>query len=97
MKINGEEYTAPELNFTTMRKMENFGVTLNTIDDKPLNFLGAYVAIAIGSDLKAADEKIDAHINAGGTIDELSKDMKEAIEKSGFFKKPLDSETQPSD
>ena len=54
MKINGTEYTMPELNFNTMCKLEDMGVSLTEMDQKVLTTVRGFLALAMGDDMEKA-------------------------------------------
>ena len=54
MKINGTEYTMPELNFNTMCKLEDMGVSLTEMDQKVLTTVRGFLALAMDDDMEKA-------------------------------------------
>lgn len=85
MKINNKNYTLPTLTFNNICELEKKGTPLNNIGDNYMSFLRGYLAIAMNSDIDKAGEEIEKHISAGGTIDELMKEINEQVKSSGFF------------
>jgi hypothetical protein len=86
MKVNGKEYKTPSLNFSAMEKMEGWGLNIDEIGDKPLRFVAAFVALAMDCDIPAASAEIDAHMENGGKLDDITALLHDAIANSGFFK-----------
>lgn len=86
MKINGTEYATPALTFANLCKLEDWGLTVNDMARRPLGFLAAFVALAIGGDLETGKAAIEQHIQSGGTVDEISDELSKAVDNSGFFK-----------
>ena len=86
MKINGTEYATPTLTFANLCRLEDFGLTVNDMARRPLGFLAAFVALAIDGNLEDGKNAIEAHIQSGGTIDEISDELSKAVDNSGFFK-----------
>ncbi len=86
MKINGTEYTTPALTFANLCKLEDWGLTVNDMAKRPLGFLAAFVALAVGGDLEDGKSAIEKHIEGGGTIDAISDELSQAVDNSGFFK-----------
>lgn len=86
MKINNIEYTTPALTFANLCKLEDWGLTVNDMAKRPLGFLAAFTALAIGSNLEDGKAAIEAHIQSGGTVDEISDELSKAVDESGFFK-----------
>lgn len=60
MKINGTEYTMPELNFNTMCKLEDMGVSLTEMDQKVLTTVRGFLALAMDDDLEKAVWKLNS-------------------------------------
>lgn len=86
MKINGREYEAPKMNFATLCKLEESGVAIDDIGNRPLTLLCAFVALAMGSAISNAQDELDAHMAAGGSLDEISSALDQAVRESGFFR-----------
>lgn len=86
MKINGTEYAAPALTFANLCKLEDWGLTVSDMSKRPLAFLAAFVALAVGGDLEGGKALIEAHIQSGGSIDAISDALSKAVDESGFFK-----------
>lgn len=86
MKINGTEYTTPVLTFANLCKLEDWGLTVSDMSKRPLGFLAAFVAIAVGGDLEDGKSAIEKHIEGGGTIVAISDELSQAVDNSGFFK-----------
>lgn len=86
MIINNTEYTAPTLNFGDMCKLEQWGLQIGDLSSRPLGFLAGFVGLAIGGDLDAGQAAIDAHLENGGSLDDLTDSLNKAVEASGFFK-----------
>ena len=85
MKIANKEYNTPTLDFGNMCKLEDWGIGIDTLSDRPLTLLGAFCALAIGGTLDDGKAAVDEHIKAGGKLDDLTGELNRAIESSGFF------------
>lgn len=85
MKINGKEYTLGEITFGTMCKLENMGINVSNMMDKPMNTVLAFATIAIG-DKKLAEKEMNEHLMHGGKLDSIVEGIQEAMSKSGFMK-----------
>lgn len=94
MKLNGNEYTIPEINFKTMCALEDYGVDISSLLDKPLRTILAFATLAIGDEDKAAHE-IETHIANGGNFEDMGQEIRAAIENSGFFKSAAPQTTPP--
>ena len=88
MVINGKTYTPARLTFSAMRKMERSGLTVNDIGSRPLEFLTLYLALSMGNntDVDTAAAELDAHLDAGGDLNEISEALDNAVRASGFFR-----------
>lgn len=87
MTINGNEYTAPTFTFSDVCQLEEWGIDTTSMAARPLALLAGFVALAVGGkSLKDGKAAIDAHIAAGGKLDDLTKILNESIAASGFFK-----------
>lgn len=86
MKINGKTYETPTLNFSALCAMEKQGLPIDDMSTRPLAFLCAFAALAMGTSLEEAQQELDAHMASGGSLDEISNALNAAVEASGFFK-----------
>ena len=88
MVINGKTYTPARLTFGAMRLMEKNGLSINDIGSRPLEFLALYLALSMGNgaDVDTAAAELDAHLDAGGDLNEISEALDNAVRASGFFK-----------
>lgn len=84
MKINGKNYKMPELNFNAMCNLEDMGVSITSLDKKPMATIRGFIALAIGDPEKAGKE-LEEHIVNGGTLDDIISDITKAVSESGFF------------
>lgn len=85
MKINDKEYKVPEFTFGTMCELENYGMSLTSINEKPLSAIRAFAALVIGNKEKA-DAELEQHLVNGGDFEGIAKDMMTALSSSGFFR-----------
>ena len=88
MTINGKTYTPARLSFNAMRLMEKNGLNINDIGSRPLEFLTIYFSMCMGNniDVDTAAAELDAHLDAGGDLSEISEALDNAVRTSGFFK-----------
>lgn len=93
MKINGKIYEAPSLNFESMCKLEDWGISVSDLSRRPLACLSGFVALAIGGNLASGRAEINAHIENGGNLDELADELNKAVEDSSFFRDRAKKET----
>ena len=85
MRINNTEYKIPELNFNTICALEDMGVSLGSTDLKAFSTVRALLALSMNGDLAKAGNELEAHIMAGGKLDELVSEFTRAMEESDFF------------
>ena len=86
MLINGKNYIMPELNFNTMCRLEEMGVALSDMDQKVLSTVRGFLALAIGGDLEKSGQELEAHLSKGGSLDQMLREINQAVENSGFFR-----------
>ena len=88
MVINGKTYTPARLTFGAMRLMEKNGLNINDIGSRPLEFLTIYFSMCMGNntDVDTAAAELDAHLDAGGDLTEISEALDSAVKASGFFR-----------
>ena len=91
-KINGKTYTAKKFGYNTLCDLEDMGVSLEKMVQKPMSAVRAYFALHLGNDQELAGEEIENHIIAGGTFEDLIDVMNAEMEDSGFFR-ALNNET----
>lgn len=84
MIINGKEYVIPELSFNTICKLEEMGVSLSEIKNKPMAFIRGFLALTVGTPEKAGQE-IEQHLENGGDLKEITEEIVRAVNESGFF------------
>ena len=85
MTVNGKNYKFPELTFNAMCELEDMGVSLTDLEQKPMLTLRGFLALAMGS-VETAGKELEAHIVNGGSLDELAKELTRAVNDSGFFR-----------
>ena len=85
MKINGKNYTLPELDFNAMCTLEDMGVSITSMDKKPMATIRGFIALAIGDSEKAGKE-LEEHIVNSGKLDDILNDITKAVNDSGFFR-----------
>lgn len=90
MRLNGRDYTIPELDFDAMCELEERGVYLLGMDEKNPKFatmIRGFVAWVLDVPEKEASHEIQEHILSGGSLVQILEDITRAAEKGGFFKK----------
>lgn len=84
--INGKEYESREITFNFMCLLEDRGITLDDIENKPLKFAREYLAYCGRMDSEVAGKEIENHVIAGGNFNVLYDVINEAMAESGFFR-----------
>lgn len=82
--INGKEYVAAKLNFNTIADMSDMGIDMLSGHFPVVSAIRAYFAVCAGLDKEDAGNEIDAHIMAGGNLEELLLAFRKESEVSGF-------------
>ena len=85
MLINETNYIIPELNFNAMCRLEDMGVPLTEMDKKVMTAIRGFLALAMDGDLEKAGKELEAHLEKGGNLDQILKEINLAVENSGFF------------
>ena len=83
--INGKTYESKEFDFNLTCDLEDMGININLIRNKPMATVRAYFALCANKDVDFAGKEIQEHILAGNNIEELMEVMNENMEKSDFF------------
>lgn len=83
--INGKEYEAKEFDFNLVCDLEDMGVSLEQFNAKPRAASRAYFSLCAYVDKDTAGKEIEAHIVAGGTLEELMRIIYDKLQKSDFF------------
>ena len=95
--INGKTYQGAEMTFNNVCRMEEMDAPVTLGAKVSFSLLRGYLALCMNTTKENAGEELEKHITNGGTMDELSEAMAEAIETSDFFRKlqeTADKETQ---
>ena len=85
MIINGKDYKVSDLDFNTVCKLEEKGINLNEINQKPFLVVRGFLAVIMDTDVDTAGKELSQHIINGGDFDELAVQISDLVEKSDFF------------
>lgn len=91
--INGKSYQGAEMTFNNVCRMEEMDAPITYGAKVSFSMLRAYLALCMNTSKENAGEELEKHIVNGGTMDELSEVMADAIENSDFFRKLQESAT----
>ena len=83
--INGKLYQAREITFNAICELEDAGVSLTEIEQKPISTVRSYFAICLGGNKEYAGQEIERHIINGGNLDEIMTAFREELADSEFF------------
>lgn len=84
--VNGTEYKSKEFDFNLICDLEDMGISLEKANEKPMSMVRAYFAFCAGKGKAFAGREMQEHIVNGGSFEEVTKAMSEAMEKSDFFR-----------
>lgn len=85
-ELNGKTYTAKELGFDEFCLLEENGVPMEKIGDRPFSAIRAYVAICCDTTTDEAGKLIEEHVINGGKINAIGDAFGERLQESGFFR-----------
>ena len=94
MKINGKDYNLGEITFKTMCELENMGINVSNMMEKPMNTILGFVTLATGSK-EVAEAEINEHLINGGNFNSIVESIQEAMLDSGFMKAVQKGEGSP--
>lgn len=84
--VNGKEYRAKEFDFNLICDLEDMGIAMSDIAEKPMSTVRAYFALCTGRGKSYAGKEMEQHIVNGGSFDDVIIAMNEEMEKSDFFR-----------
>lgn len=84
--INSVEYKAAPFDFNLVCDLEDMGISLEDAGQKPMSMVRAYFGLCAKKNRAAAGKELEAHIAAGGKLDDISDAMSDEMEKSDFFR-----------
>jgi hypothetical protein len=83
--VNGTVYTAKPFDFNMIADLEDCGVSMEKMQDKPMSMVRAYFSLCSNKSREKAGKEIEEHIIGGGKFDEIIQAMSKEMEESGFF------------
>lgn len=84
--INGKSYNAKPFDFNMICELEDKGISLEQIQQKPISMIRAYFAICANADSDYAGREISEHIVNGGKLEDVMNVMANEMEDSDFFR-----------
>lgn len=86
-RLNDKEITSEKkLNFGALIELEDLGLSLYDIDEKPLNLIAILVAFYSDLSKEKAIEEINKHLENNGKISDFNSLLNEFVQ-SDFFQK----------
>lgn len=86
-EINGVTYKPASVDFNFICELEELGLSLGEVANKPLSLIRAYLSLCGGISAEEAGRQINEHIKTGGKLDDIMTALSDAIEASDFFQK----------
>lgn len=83
--VNGKEYRAKEFDFNTVCDLEDLGISLEEMENKPLSMIRAYFQLCAGMGKVEAGKQIEQHLINGGKMEDVVKAMSDEMGASDFF------------
>lgn len=84
--VNGKEYKAKDFDFNLVCDLEDMGISLEKANEKPMSMVRAYFAFCAGKGKAFAGREMQEHMVNGGSFEDVTKAMSEAMENSDFFR-----------
>ena len=88
MRINGRDYRIPELDFGTVRRLEENGISffdLQKPKKKYFSIITAFAGLATQMEPEEVDFVLQQHLLGGGSFEGYLEEITKAVETSGFF------------
>ena len=84
--FNNKLYHAKEFDFNFLCDLEDQGLSLEEIEKKPFSLLRTYLAFCGNLTKEQAGKEIEAHIEKGGKLNDITDVLSSQMEDSGFFR-----------
>mgnify|MGYP003291630408 CR=1 FL=1 len=85
-KVNDKDYIAKPFDFNMICDLEDMGLSLAEVAEKPMSTVRAYFALCTGKGKEYAGLEMGEHIIKGGSFDAVIEAMNKEMEKSDFFR-----------
>lgn len=83
--VNGTEYKAKPFDFNMVCDLEDMGISLEQVGEKPMSMARAYFGMCAGKGKEYAGKELEKHIISGGKFDDIMTAMSDEMGKSDFF------------
>jgi len=84
--VNGKSYKAKEFDFNLLCDLEEQGLSLDDIDKKPMSLVRTYLSFCAEITKEMAGKEIEAHLENGGSFNDVVEAMSAMMKESGFFR-----------
>ena len=84
--INNKSYVASDFDFNFLCDLEDMGVSLDSMTEKPISAVRAYFSKCSGLTPENAGKEIEAHLIGGSKLDDIMEAMSEKMNESDFFR-----------
>lgn len=83
--VNKIVYTAKPFTFNMICDLEDMGISMEAMANRPMSAVRGYLAICMGSDKDDAGVQMEQHLINGGNFEDVIEAMTEAMNESDFF------------
>ena len=84
--INGKTYVARNFDFNLICDLEDMGIKVEEMGQKPNSVIRAYFTLCSGVDKAYAGAEMEAHVMNGGDFTEVSEVIYDKMQESDFFR-----------
>lgn len=84
--VNNKEYTAKPFDFNMICDLEDMGISIEQAEKKPMGMVRAYFGICANLTAEQAGREMEAHIVAGGNLEDIFVAMSKEMTDSDFFR-----------
>lgn len=84
--VNGKEYKAKAFDFNMVCDLEDMGISIDQMSNKPMSMVRAYFGLCAGKGKDFAGKEMENHIVSGGKFEEIVSAMSDEMKKSDFFR-----------
>lgn len=84
--VNKKTYTAAPFTYNTICDLEDRGISLDAMEQKPMSMVRAYFAMCARMGKAQAGAEIEKHLIAGGSLNDVMEAMRKEMDESGFFR-----------
>lgn len=92
--VNGKLYKAKAFDFNTVCDMEDMGISMEMMREKPMSMVRAYFGLCAGAGKEYAGRELEKHFANGGKMIELMQVMGEEMQESDFFRSIMPDKEQ---